>query len=84
MPVRKKPVLGKKIEKAEDKEWQKWYEELDEKEHAARLKQLGLEDDEIDEWEDMQEKGVTLDDLEAATVAEEEPLSESIKKSKKK
>ena len=69
MPVKKKPIISKKIEKSEDKEWRKWYEGLDDKEHEAKLKQLGLEEDEIDEWEDMQEKGVTLEELEKATTS---------------
>ncbi|MFH1240673.1 MAG: hypothetical protein V1672_05705 [Candidatus Diapherotrites archaeon] len=80
MPIRKKPTPRKKTEKTEDKDWQKWYAELDKKEHEIRLKQLGLEDDEIDEWEEMQEKGVTLDDLEVATTAKEEPEKKPKKK----
>ena len=80
MPVKKKTTHSKKIEKPEDKEWRKWYEGLDENEHEARLKQLGLEGDEINEWEDMQEKGVTLEDLETATTAEDKPEKKTKKK----
>jgi len=84
MPIKKKPKIGKTVEKPEDKEWQKWYAELDNKEHESKLKQLGLADDEIDEWEDMQKKGVTLEDLESATTADDEPIIKSAKKIKKK
>ena len=80
MPVRKKPTPNKKIKKAEDKEWRKWYDGLDEKEHEAKLKQLGLEGDEIDEWEDLQEKGITLEDLETAVITDDK----TEKKPKKK
>ena len=80
MPIKKKSASSKKIEKSEDKEWQKWYQELDNKEHEAKLKQLGLADDEIDEWQDMQKKGITLEELEAATVAEDKPEKKPKKK----
>lgn len=80
MPVKKKNTHSKKIEKSEDKEWRKWYEGLDEKEHEAKLKQLGLADDEIEEWENLQEKGVTLEDLEAATTTDDKPQKKTKKK----
>ena len=80
MPIKKKTTSNKSIEKPEDKEWQKWYKELDGKEHEAKLKQLGLADDEIDEWEEMQAKGITLKDLEEATTAVDEPEKKTKKK----
>jgi hypothetical protein len=40
-----------KIEKPEDKEWRKWYDTLDNKEHEKKLAMLGLDKEDIDEWE---------------------------------
>lgn len=80
LPVRKKTTHSKKTKKSEDKERCKWYEGLDKKEHEAKLKQLGLADDEIEEWENMQEKGVTLEDLEAATTTDDKPTKKTKKK----
>lgn len=47
---RKKPVSEGKIEKPEDKAWEEWFNKLDTKEHEKYLKQLGLDDEEIQEW----------------------------------
>jgi len=41
-----------KLEKAGDKEWNKWYEGLDAKEHEKHLAQLGLDKDDIEDWEE--------------------------------
>lgn len=51
MQKRVKPVPDGKIEKPEDKSWKDWYEKLDPKEHEEYLAKLGLEKEEIDEWE---------------------------------
>ena len=57
MPRRmKKPAEGKRIEKAEDKAWNQWFKGLSEKEHEGYLSKLGLDKEEIEEWEeDVQE-----------------------------
>ena len=41
-----------KIEKPEDKAWREWYEKLDPKEHEEYLSKLGLDKEEIEEWEE--------------------------------
>jgi len=50
-----------RIEKPEDKVWKDWYAKLDEKEHEKRLSQLGLDKEDIEEWESHS----VFDDLEA-------------------
>jgi len=50
----KKPPEGVKIEKPEDTAWKEWYEGLDVKEHEKHLSQLGLDKDDIEEWEEME------------------------------
>lgn len=46
-----KPRKEGKIEKAEDRVWHEWYGKLDKKEHEKMLAQLGLDEEEIGEWE---------------------------------
>ena len=46
-----KPKREGKIEKAEDKAWREWYEKLDKKEHEKMLAQLGLDREDINDWE---------------------------------
>jgi hypothetical protein len=43
-----------KIEKPEDKVWLDWYNKLDAKEHEEKLSQLGLDQDDIQEWEEVE------------------------------
>jgi len=53
MPVRRVgPKPDGKIEKPEDKIWKEWFDKLDIKEHEQKLKQLGLDEDDIEEWEE--------------------------------
>jgi len=53
MPRRKPgPKPEGKIEKAEDKIWHEWFDKLDVKEHEQKLKQLGLDKEDIEEWEE--------------------------------
>lgn len=47
----KKPRKEGKIEKSEDKVWHEWYSKLDKKDHEKMLAQLGLDEEEIGEWE---------------------------------
>jgi len=54
MPRRIKPRSEGKIEKPEDKAWQEWYNGLDVKEHEARLAKLGLDKEDIEEWEEVE------------------------------
>ncbi len=46
-----KPKADAKIDKPEDHEWKKWYQGLSEKEHESYLAKLGLDNDDIKEWE---------------------------------
>ena len=52
MVRRAKPVPNGKIENGEDKAWQDWFNKLDIKEHEEYLAKLGLEKEEIEEWEE--------------------------------
>ena len=54
MPRRMKLKPGGKIEKGEDKAWQEWYNELDVKEHENYLSKLGLDKEDIEEWEEVE------------------------------
>ena len=47
-----KPTPEGKIEKSEDKSWQDWYNNLDAKEHEDYLSKLGLDKEDIAEWEE--------------------------------
>jgi hypothetical protein len=51
MQRRAKPVPNGKIEKGEDKAWHDWFNKLDVKEHEEFLSKLGLEKEDIEEWE---------------------------------
>ncbi len=51
MPLRTRAKPEGKIEKAEDKEWRQWYDGLGNKEHEKKLAMLGLDKDDIEEWE---------------------------------
>lgn len=50
--MRRKQVPDGKIEKPEDKEWKKWYETLGVEEHEQYLGKLGLDREDIEEWEE--------------------------------
>lgn len=54
MPRKLKPKSKPegKIDKPEDKAWQEWYGKLDAKEHESYLSKLGLDKDDIKEWEE--------------------------------
>ncbi|MFA5763479.1 MAG: hypothetical protein WC915_01550 [archaeon] len=64
MPTRKlkKPAEGTKMPLTADMiAWQQEFEEMDLEAHKARLKSLGFDDDEIAEFEEMEE-GAPLED----------------------
>ncbi len=52
MRRKKKPVTEGCIEKSEDKAWQEWFNNLDVKEHETHLAQLGLDKEDIADWEE--------------------------------
>lgn len=52
MPRRIKSSAVGRIEKPEDKSWQEWYNGLDVKQHENYLSKLGLDREEINEWEE--------------------------------
>ena len=54
---RKKPPEGSKIEKPEDKAWNQWFKGLSKKEHEGYLAKLGLDEEEIEEWEEEVDEG---------------------------
>lgn len=48
----KRKVPDGRLEKPEDKAWAEWYEKLDVSEHEKYLAQLGLDKEDIEEWEE--------------------------------
>ncbi len=52
MPRIRKPAEGKSISKPEDKVWHEWYDKLSPEEHAKMLKNLGLDNEDIDEFKE--------------------------------
>ena len=51
MALRRRRVPDGRIEKPEDRDWQQWYETLPAEEHEKLLGQLGLDKEDIAEWE---------------------------------
>lgn len=49
---RKKPVPDGRIEKPEDRVWKEEFEAMTVEDHERALHQLGLDDEEIEEWEE--------------------------------
>ena len=41
-----------RIEKPEDKAWKEWFDKLSIKEHESYLAKLGLDEEDIKEWEE--------------------------------
>ncbi|MBN1941388.1 MAG: hypothetical protein JW772_04370 [Candidatus Diapherotrites archaeon] len=78
--MKSKAAKKQKIEKPEDKDWLDWYNKLDNKEHEKKLAQLGLEKEEIEEWE----QHSVLGDLEVAAETPPAMAESHPKKSKKK
>ncbi|MDD3083511.1 MAG: hypothetical protein PHP82_00625 [Candidatus ainarchaeum sp.] len=59
----KKPIEGKKLPDTPDmKAWREEFEAMSKEEHLAKLKALGLDDDELAEFEEMKEKGIPIED----------------------
>lgn len=55
MPKKKpvKPSEGARLkEKAEDKAWKQWFNQLSTQEHKSYLTKLGLDEEDIKEWEE--------------------------------
>jgi len=50
--TRRKPTPSGKIEKPEDKFWKEEFDAMGVEEHEKALHQLGLDDEDIEEWED--------------------------------
>ncbi len=78
----KKPEEGKRLVDTPDMiAWRKEFEEMDLSAHKAKLKSLGLDDEEIAEFEEMEKEGIPLEE----EILEEGPVKkEEKKKSKKK
>ena len=77
--TRLKPQPAGKIEKAGDKEWNDWYNSLDAKEHEKHLAQLGLDKDDIEDWEEgegFKEPSKETKELLAKELSEEPGLHE--------
>jgi hypothetical protein len=91
MPTRKlkKPKEGERLPDTPDMlAWRKEFEELDIDAHKQRLKALGLDDEELAEFEEMEKEGVPLDEElihgGPADEIEEKPVKTTKKKIKKK
>ena len=70
-----------RIEKPEDREWKKWYDTLDIKEHEKKLAMLGLDKEDIKEWEN---HSVFQDLDQEAGFAESKDSERELKKKKQK
>jgi len=76
-----KPPDGAKLKETADMvAWRKEFEKMSEKEHVSKLKELGLDDEDIKEFDEM-EKGVPLEkELLDDAVAPEAPAPAKKKK----
>jgi hypothetical protein len=85
MPTRKlkKPAEGEKMPLTADMiAWKKEFDEMDLDAHKAKLKALGLDDDELAEFEEMEEGAPLEDEImhEGPLGKEEEPAKKKAKK----
>ena len=71
------PSEGKKIDKPEDKAWEKWFNELGDAEHKKHLAQLGLDEEDVEDWKGMHGQ---LDEI----IAAENEAAEDAENTKKK
>jgi hypothetical protein len=73
-----KPPEGASLpESADMRAWREEFEQMGEEEHLKKLAELGLSEDELEEFKEM-EKGVPIEDELLSSVEEDKP-----KKSKK-
>lgn len=69
----KKPLEGEKLPETPDfQAWKKEFESMSKDEHKQKLLALGLDDEEIEEWEEMEEEGIPLEE----EIIEEGPIKE--------
>ena len=83
----KKPVEGQRLPDTPDMvAWRKEFEEMDIEAHKERLKSLGLDDEELSEFEEMEKDGVPLEEeiLHEGPSKEKSPKTKVQKKSAKK
>jgi len=88
MPIRKlnKPPEGAKMKETADMvAWRQEFEEMDIEAHKARLKSLGLDEDDIAEFEEMEE-GAPLEEelMQVGPVVKEKESKNTKKKATKK
>ena len=78
-----KPPDGAKMKETADMvAWRKEFEKMKTSDHAEKLAALGLDDEDIEEFKEMEEKGVPLEkEILGETEAAEEPAPK--KKAKK-
>ena len=85
MPTRKlnKPPEGAKMKETADMiAWRQEFEEMDIEAHKARLKSLGLDDDDIAEFEEMEEGAPVEEEIMQVgpIVKEKNSVKKSVKK----
>ncbi len=85
MPTRKlrKPPEGARLpDSADMKAWREEFDEMKTDDHLAKLKALGLDEEDLEEFKEMEEKGVPLEQ----EILQEDPAvgEKNEKKSKKK
>lgn len=69
----KKPLEGEKLPETPDfQAWKKEFESMSKDEHKQKLLELGLDDEEIEEWEEMEEDDIPLEE----EILEEGPIKE--------
>jgi len=88
MPTRKlrKPPEGAKMpETADMKAWKEEFDQMDTDEHVAKLKALGLDEEELEEFKEMEE-GAPLEEelMTEGPMGKEEPAKKTTKKKTKK
>ena len=81
----RKPEAGKKMPKSADMvAWKKEFDEIPQEEHLVKLKALGLDDDEIEEFKEMEEGAPIEDELMCDGPLGKEDNSKPAKKTVKK
>jgi len=74
--LRKPPEGAKLPETADMKAWREEFDEMDTATHLAKLKEMGLDDEELEEFKEMKEAGVPLEE----EIMHEGPALETKKK----
>ncbi len=79
-----KPPEGAKLKETADMvAWRKEFEAMKTEDHLAKMKELGLDDDDLEEFKEMKKSGIKLEDELLGETAPEQPAKPLKKKNKK-